>query len=69
MSNNLPPLGGPDTGPNKAIAAGVGGALAVVLTYIVDQLIPHPLPPEIVAAVQTIVVTGLVWLVPHKFGE
>lgn len=53
------------TGSNKAIASILGGAASVVLIYIIDQFVKTPLPPEICAAVQTIVITALVYFVPH----
>ena len=53
------------TGSNKALASMFGGAVAVVLIYAIDQFVKTPLPAEICAAVQTIVITLLVYFVPH----
>ncbi|HEY1858676.1 hypothetical protein [Acidocella sp.] len=66
--NPNPPVGA-NEGANKAIFAGLGGAVAIVLIYIIDQVVRTPLPPEICAAAQTIVVTCLVYFVPRKFGN
>lgn len=60
-----PPLNPPPTGSNKAIASIASGAASVIVVYIVNQVIPHPLPAEIVAAVQTLLTTLAVWLTPH----
>lgn len=55
-----------DIGPNKAIAAGMAGAVATIMIYVIDQFLKVPLPPEICAAVQTVVVTGFVYFTPHS---
>ena len=59
----LPP--NPVMGNNKAVAAVLSGAVCTIAVYIIDQFLKTPLPAEIVAALQTIVTTGLVWFVPH----
>jgi cobalamin biosynthesis protein CobD/CbiB len=53
------------SGNNKAIAAVLGGALSTIVVYMVEKLTHQPMPADISAAVQTVVVTVLVWLVPH----
>lgn len=60
-----PPLNPPPAGMNKAVASIASGAASVIAIYIINQVIPHPLPAEIVAAVQTLVTSLAVWLVPH----
>lgn len=52
-------------GNNKAYAALAAGAASTIIVYVIDQFLPHPLPPEIVAAVQTLVGAGAVWMTPH----
>lgn len=54
-----------EIGNNKAIASGIAGAVTIVAVYVINQFMTSPLPPEIVAAVQTIVTTAIVWYVPH----
>ncbi len=57
-------------GSNKAIAAAIGGALATIVIWALNRYLPPPpIPAEITAAIQTIIVTGLVWFIPHKFGQ
>ena len=53
----------------KAYAAVVAGALATIVVYVIDQITKSPMPPEIVAAVQTLVTAALVWFVPHNLGS
>jgi len=56
-------------GNAKAYAATIAGGIALIAVYIIDQVTGKVLPPEICAAVQT-VITGLaVWLVPHDLGS
>lgn len=52
------------TGANKAVAAGLSGALTTVVAFALG-LFGVTLPPEVVAGVGTIITTALVWLVPH----
>lgn len=55
----------PALGNNKAIAAVLGGALSTIVVYLIEKITHQPLPADISAAMQTVVVTALVWLVPH----
>lgn len=56
------------TGPNKAIAAGLAGALTTLLVYGLTFAGINP-PADVVAAAQTLIMTGLVYFVPHGGGE
>lgn len=55
----------PTQGNNKAIATVLAGAGATILVYIIDQFTPHPLPPEIVAALQTLLSGAACYFTPH----
>ena len=55
----------PKQGVNKTIASGLAGAASIILVYVIDQFVKTPLPAEIVAAVQMLVTTLIVWYVPH----
>ena len=59
----------PAQGYGKAIAATLAGALATIIVFVIDQVIHSTLPPDIVAAVQTVVTTVTVLVVPHDFGS
>ena len=62
----IPPAAPAPAGGNlKAYAATAAGSLSTILVYVVDQFMPHPLPPEIVAAVQTLVTVAAVYFTPH----
>ena len=66
MSNtNVNPPPAPNVGNNKAYAATAAGFASTILVYILDQVIPHPLPPEIVAAVQGLITIAAVYFTPH----
>lgn len=55
----------PAPGPNKAIAAGLAGAIVTIISYLITLFAHQQLPVEVVAALQTIIVTALVYFVPH----
>lgn len=55
----------PQSGNNKAYAATAAGFASTIIVYIVDQFLPHPLPPEIVAALQGLVTIAAVYFTPH----
>lgn len=59
----------PTPGAAKSVAAIAAGALATIVVYVVDQVTGKTLPPEIVAAVQTLVTTAAVYFVPHSFSR
>ena len=50
------------------MAAVAAGALATIVVWVVDQLLPAPMPAEISAAVQTLFTAGAVFFTPHDFG-
>lgn len=52
-------------GNNKAWAATAAGFASTIIVYIIDQFMPHPLPPEIVAAVQGLTTIAAVYYTPH----
>jgi len=54
------------SGYGKSAAAVGAGAASTILAYIVEQVIEHPLPAEQVAAVQTLITLGAVYLTPHS---
>ncbi len=54
----------PTTGPNKAIAAGVSGALSVVLIWLIGAL-GVTVPAEVASALSALVATLFTWAVPH----
>ena len=59
--------GGSTIGPNKAIASGLGGAIVTIVVWAVT-VTGHSsviVPPEVAAALTTLVSTALVWFVPH----
>lgn len=58
----------PTYGSGKAVAATAAGAIATIAVYTIDQVIGHPLPPEIVAAGQTLITLAAVYFTPHSFG-
>jgi hypothetical protein len=57
-------------GPNKAIASGLGGAVVTIVVWAATLIWQHlTIPPEVAAALTTVVGTALVWFVPHRFGS
>lgn len=52
----------------KAIGGTVGGALGIVLTWILIQF-GLDVTPEVAGAISTICTFGLAWLVPAPKGE
>lgn len=52
-------------GNNKAVAAGVSGAIVILLAWILDQFFHIQPPAEVIASVQTLATTALVYIVPH----
>jgi hypothetical protein len=61
--------GATSSGYAKMGAAALAGAITTVLVYAVDQFLRTPVPAEVVAALQTIVTTFVVWATPHSFGN
>ncbi len=51
-------------GTNKAVAAGLAGAVVTIAAYVLSLYKINP-PSEVVTAAQTIIVTLLVYFVPH----
>jgi len=64
MTDSPPPT---NLGSNKAIAAGLAGMIIVIASYVATLFGIKP-PPEVWTAVQNIVVTVLVYYVPHGGG-
>lgn len=60
-----PPPAPPPQGANKAIAAGLAGAIVTIMSYLLSTFAHQQLPTEVVAALQTIIVAALVYYVPH----
>lgn len=58
----------PTPGAAKSVAAVAAGALATIVVYVIDQMSGKTLPPEIVAAAQTLITTVAVFFTPHSFG-
>lgn len=56
----------PSVGVGKSVAAGTAGAASVLLAYIAEQIIGHPLPGDVVAAATALISTLSVYLVPHN---
>lgn len=55
-------------GSGKAIASVVGGAVSVILLYLINRFIPPPpLPDYIDGAIQTLIVTAATYYTPHTF--
>lgn len=69
MANPQAPAPGPVVGSGKAFGAVIGGALATIVIYIIQQVTKQPLPADISAAVQTLLVTGIVYFTPHDLGS
>lgn len=55
-------------GVAKSVAAVAAGALATIVVYVIDQVTGKTLPPEIVAAAQTLITTLAVFFTPHQLG-
>lgn len=53
-----------NVGPNKAIAAGAGGAASVLVVWVLG-LFHIAVPPEVASAATTLIAALLTWLVPH----
>lgn len=62
----LPPP--PQLGPNKAIAAVVAGATVAICAWAVSYFTKIVVPPGMWETVQTLIVTVLVYYVPHNAG-
>lgn len=58
----------PTPGVAKTVGAVLAGSLATIIVYVVDQFLPHPLPPEIASAVQAVFTVGVVYFTPHSVG-
>jgi hypothetical protein len=51
---------------DKAITAGLVPALSAIIFWVLTEYFAITLPPEIQAAVITVLTAALVWLVPNK---
>ncbi len=51
-------------GANKAIAAGLAGAIVTIAAYVLSIYKINP-PAEVLTAAQTVIVALLVYFVPH----
>lgn len=64
-----PPADPSPVGNGKSIAALASGAISTILIYAGNAVLQHygqpPLPGEITAAVQTLVMVGAVYFTPH----
>lgn len=65
---NVPISGNTSVGSGKAFGAVIGGAFATIVIYVIQQITKQPLPADISAAVQTLVVTAIVYFTPHNLG-
>jgi hypothetical protein len=64
--STYPPTPPTPIGPNKTIAATIAGAGIVIASWAISAAFPHvTVPPEVWAAAQTIIVSALVYYVPH----
>jgi hypothetical protein len=45
--------------------AWVGGIVAVLVPYILSDVLKLQMPPEVIMAINGLVVAGVVWLVPN----
>ena len=63
----------PPQGYGKSLAAIAAGAVSTIVIYIIDAVLKAKgigaLPADIVAAVQTLITTGAVYLTPHNLGS
>lgn len=56
----------PTPGNNKAVAAGMVGSFALILSWGWDILVPaHPMPAEVGIAISSLLSTMAVYLIPH----
>lgn len=55
----------PGTGNNKAYAAMFAGSATTIIVYAVDAIAKTTMPPDIVAAIQTLVTLAAVYFTPH----
>lgn len=54
------------TDSNKAIGAGLAGALTIVIVWAVHQWGSIDVPPEVASAFTTIIAGAATWIVPHS---
>ena len=59
----------PTPGVAKTVGAMLAGAITVIAVYVIDQFLPHPLPAEVTAAIQTVFTVGVVYFTPHSMGS
>lgn len=62
---NPPPV---PVGSGKAIGAVIGGAVSTIVIYLIQVITKQQIPADIAAAVQTLIVTGVVYFTPHSLG-
>lgn len=63
----VPPAPQAPIGSGKSLAAIGAGALTTIITGALDSyVLPHPLTPELVAAIQTVVTLAAVYFTPHN---
>jgi CDP-diglyceride synthetase len=63
--SNVQSASAPTVGPNKAIAAVIGGAVTTILVWVLNTYAHANIPAEIAGAGQTLITTALVYFVPH----
>lgn len=52
--------------PNKAVAAGLAGAVTIIVAWALNQFAHIQIPPEVATAFTTVVSTGATYLTPHE---
>lgn len=52
--------------PNKAVAAGLAGALTIIIAWVMSQFFHITLPPEVATAFTTVLSTGAAYFTPHE---
>jgi hypothetical protein len=56
-------------GYGKTVASAVGGAVAIIVAWIVQDLLHYPLRAEVIPAFQTILTTAAVFFTHHTLTE
>ena len=51
---------------NKVAAAGISGAITILVVYLVDQIAGVAVPPEVASAGTAIISTAIAYLTPNK---
>jgi len=51
--------------PNKAVAAGVAGAVTVILCWAVETFAKVSIPSEVASSITTLIATAATYFTPH----